>query len=323
MPETPDFPVESATVYRRETGPFFTRFWKVILPVVALAAIAVGAYYYWFYVRPANSLTGSILVSAVDITKPYESSHIYLVSIDGKKVTEVTKVSSGDFNPDYNKTKKKIAFMRSFLNYTEIITQNLDGTDYQQVTTTKTQKAWPKWAPDGTSLLYLTRDSETYSVHLFNSASKVDKALNLDPLVNSPDWNTTTGNFVYLYTSPKGRKVVEGTVAGVATRLPINATGYLYTWSPDGDRLAYINVNDQQIYLIGKDGKNDRKITDVKDRFSFVSWSPDGKSILAAYRSFGHDNVDSLATIDVASGKISKILVPNLTTFNAPKWVDQ
>jgi len=74
--------------------------------------------------------------------------------------------------------------------------------------------------------------------------------------------------------------------------------GYLWpVWSPDGDKIACMRLinNAPEIWILGKDGTAQRKIT-----VGFLpAWSPDGKK-LAFFRQL--ENVRQVFVVDLASG---------------------
>jgi Tol biopolymer transport system component len=60
---------------------------------------------------------------------------------------------------------------------------------------------------------------------------------------------------------------------------------YPAVWSPKGHRLLYGRVNDGGIYVIGANGRNDRRVTTDPPHGSewpALAWSPDGRSIVYA-----------------------------------------
>jgi hypothetical protein len=58
-----------------------------------------------------------------------------------------------------------------------------------------------------------------------------------------------------------------------------NANDYNPRWSPDGSRIAFVRVDDLNLYIVNTDGSGLQKITGANDYEQFVDWSPDGESL--------------------------------------------
>jgi len=88
-------------------------------------------------------------------------------------------------------------------------------------------------------------------------------------------------------------------------------------WSPDGKTVAF--TNGSNIFLIGADGTNRRKLT-TDDAFGFAyrpTWSPDGATI--AYASYRGAVGTHIYAVDVATGK-EKALTSGATYDTSPAW---
>ena len=74
--------------------------------------------------------------------------------------------------------------------------------------------------------------------------------------------------------------------------------GWFPQWSPDGSSIAIFS-NDFDIWLVGTDGSNLREIHDAPRRARYLSWSPDGLSIIysTSFNQFG-----DIFLLDVQSG---------------------
>jgi Tol biopolymer transport system component len=95
---------------------------------------------------------------------------------------------------------------------------------------------------------------------------------------------------------------------------------YGVAWSPSGRRILYGRADGQGIYVIGSDGRNNRRVTRDSPPgagWGALAWSPDGRSIV--YTTGGTDDTD-LYLIDVnGRGKFRLTGTPD--TDIAPSWV--
>ena len=99
-------------------------------------------------------------------------------------------------------------------------------------------------------------------------------------------------------------------VAG--SRLMLDAT-----WSPDGERIAYVcapEPSNLDLCVVNRDGSGYRRLTDDGAQMD-PAWSPDGKTI--AFRSIaaGGASTGEIALLDIASGKVT-VLGPGFE----PAW---
>jgi len=112
-------------------------------------------------------------------------------------------------------------------------------------------------------------------------------AVQYDGVSFSPD-----GNFVYYVVYPSGQTisvVYQVPVLGGTPRRIIDDVDTPLAFSPDGRQFAfirhYVNSGESALIIANADGTGERKVVVRKNPLSFdvqnVSWSPDGKTILA------------------------------------------
>ena len=91
------------------------------------------------------------------------------------------------------------------------------------------------------------------------------------------------------------------------------------TWSPDGTKILFVDVNNFFLYTINADGTNLTQITDF--RANSADWSPDGLSIVFQSDHAGEpENVPDLYTMNLDGSGLTKI-VENLTVPDyGPHW---
>lgn len=75
-------------------------------------------------------------------------------------------------------------------------------------------------------------------------------------------------------------------------------------WSPDGKQIAFMRIDDFNLYVINPDGTDLKKVIDGIDYELLVGWSPDGTSLF-----YGKDTQDGilLNRLDIASGSTHEL----------------
>ena len=93
------------------------------------------------------------------------------------------------------------------------------------------------------------------------------------------------------------------------------------TWSPDGSQVAFIGQGSGQIFVIGADGSGRRQVTSDTLTRSHLSWSPDGKQIVASTQvanPISRGGTGELWAVDVSSGIRRRIETPGDAV--QPSW---
>ena len=115
-----------------------------------------------------------------------------------------------------------------------------------------------------------------------------------------------------------GIRVMDGT-GTTLSRLTTDGEDTSPTWSPDGSQVAYIGHGDGQIWIIGSDGSGRRKVTSGAARHSHLSWSPDGKTIVASAYDSDACCASDIFALDVAGGGVAN-LTKSFADDQWPAW---
>jgi hypothetical protein len=126
------------------------------------------------------------------------------------------------------------------------------------------------------------------------------------------------GQGVWASLSPDGSQVayawenglyLADTATGESNLIPnTNSNDYNPRWSPDGTRIAFVRIDDFNLYTMNLDGSGLQKVIDAIDYEELIDWSPDGTSLF-----YGVATRDGmlLKKLDLASGAITDLFTVN------------
>ena len=138
------------------------------------------------------------------------------------------------------------------------------------------------------------------------------------------------GDYIYFVAtekdSPASNLYQVATLGGAPRRL-IADVGSAVTFSPDGQRLAFIrdfpNEGEKAIIMANASGGSERKLAVRKlpNFFRSVSWSPDGKSIACGAGSFVPSYNTYVVTVSVEDGREKQIGAQSWGFMGAVAWL--
>lgn len=237
------------------------------------------------------------------------------------------------FNPHWSSDGKRIVFESTKDGKSAIYTIHADGSNLRKLTDSKVTDGQPRWSRDGKQIVFYSDRDGHMQLYVMNADGsdqrKLTKGTDLDYL---PDFSPK-GDLV-VFQSRKDRPGIAHDIYIVRvdgtnrTRLTDEKNGYTSPkWSPNGKTILFERAvvtkkyyrdlsreemgqmkNSTEIYVMDKDGKNPKNLTnnDVED--SAPQWSKDGKTIYFMSTRNGSQNVyamneDGTKVRKVADGK--------------------
>ncbi len=183
----------------------------------------------------------------------------------------------------------RISFIRTSQNSTkrDLYVVNADGSNQQQVTQDLYVEGSASWSPDGTKLIVQASVSGVSTV-------------------------------VVVYVGSDNKPGLTGQLTA-----DVKADSVLPVWSPDGTRIAFQSKRDggdYQVFVMGADGNNKKRLSDGKGYAGQPAWSPDGKTIAyIAGADSSAGTVRELYVVPVDNGTPAQITHLN-TSLARPIW---
>ncbi|MBA3828469.1 MAG: PD40 domain-containing protein [Taibaiella sp.] len=195
----------------------------------------------------------------------YDSYDIYIATLDGKIVKELTNTPGYDAEATISPKKDKIVFTSMRNGDLDIYTMNLDGTNVKQITNTLGYDGGACFSPDGKKIVWRASRPTT------PEDIKEYKALMAQGLVMPIKMEVFIAN-------ADGSDVHQVTNLGKANWAP--------AFTPDGKRIVFASDYEYErgfpfnLYLINTDGTGLQRISHDGSFDAFPMFSPDGKKFI-------------------------------------------
>ena len=223
---------------------------------------------------------------------------IFVLDLAGPQLTQLTfDASYRDERPVWSPDGQQIAFSSTRSGRYDIWVMNADGSEPTQVTDHEAPDTDPGWAADGRSLYFTSeRDGrgELYRVdlatrHVERVTSGLDRAIM--PAV-SPDGR----HVAYAAQLLVGFQIhVLNLETGQTWRLSSRGGACRPAWSPDGQTLAYVLLDEEPSVLVAepmRGGEPRRLVADDELWSYYPSWSPDGRWLAFSISPEHHEGED-------------------------------
>ncbi len=262
---------------------------------------------------------GRMLVLAS--TRHSRNSHIYIKSVDGATMTQLTDGPGNDAQPCYDPSGTRIAFTSDRSGNWDIWIVDITGRNPVQITNSPMPELNPTWSPDGSKIAYCRLDprEDRGSLWIVDLENPGVKRLIGEGMF--PAWSPAGDKIAYQRAKARSSRWYSiWTIDFVndevlfPTEVASSPNGALVTpvWSADGQRLAFCMITAQSgepavrnagltrmsaavadIGVVDVDGRGLQCLTDGVGECYAPAWSDDGR-VFFSQRADGRETIWSI-----------------------------
>ena len=244
------------------------------------------------------------------------TADIYVKSIDGRTVTQLTNDPASDVMPAVSPDGSRVAFASNRNGSWDLFVINASGGQAVEITSDAAAELHPSWSPDGRHIVYskLGEVSGRWEIWITEVNRNAVKRFLTYGLF--PHWHPTQSRIAFQRARDRGERLfsiwtfdLSRNEATALTELASSPVAALVNprWSPDGSRLAFAavmnpqeaRVNDRpvlaDIWVVDAKGGSRANLTNGRYSNLMPTWGPDHEVYFVSDRG-GLDNVWSANT---------------------------
>jgi Tol biopolymer transport system component len=213
---------------------------------------------------------------------------IWTMKQNGTDKQQVTHMSGVAIFPDYSPDGSEIVFAAQPAGATarNIYAVPSDGGTPQQLTTVG-NNVYPAFSPDGTEIVFTSNRTGTSQIYVMNADGSRQTQLTFDaqPKDQVPDWSPDGSKIAYLADTHGISDVINPSWGDIwvmnangTNQHPITsgATFYGIAWSPDGTRIATLDMPTRTVYTLNAADGSDAQAVHPGGLQFVPGWQPLG-----------------------------------------------
>ena len=234
---------------------------------------------------------------------------------------ELKQLTTGDYwndSPKWSPDGKQIVFVSNRSGVPELWLMDSNGAHQTALTSAGKLHLEPSWTPDGKRILcganYDNPDNiDIYAINA-DGSGKPELIISHEGYDCGPCCAPDGETIAFSSTRGGSEDIWEYNLRSKELRQVTShpARDYSPAYSPDGSWLAFITEADENsaqdasadsdVWIVSRDGMQERPLTTNTGADRYVAWSPDGRFIVCCSRK-KRGTADRLTIVEVASGK--------------------
>jgi TolB protein len=214
---------------------------------------------------------------------------VWTMNQDGTDKQQITHMTNPAIFPDFSPDGSKIVFSAKPAGSSkrDIYVINSDGTGLTQLTSDAGDNSYAAFSPNGTKIVFTSNRSGIPQVWLMHADGSHQRQLTFDPQPKDqvPDWSPDGSKIAYVadthgvadIVNPSWGDIWVMNAAGHNQRqLTSGASWYGTAWSPDGTRIATMDLPTRTIYTIDAATGGDAQAVHPGGLQFVAAWQPLG-----------------------------------------------
>lgn len=263
---------------------------------------------------PALDATGRTLAFAS--TRNSARPDIYIKSVGGAAVTQVTSDPASDIQPEFSPDGQRLVFASDRSGNFDIWMIGIDGQGATQLTNTPAPEVHPTWSPDGQRICYCRLDSRSGQWELWIIDLRQPGTRKFVGYGAYPRWSPVGDVILYQRARERGQRwfsiwtlqLVNGEPR-FPTEIAASATEayILPAFSPDGRRIVFCAASPSgdgggghpsasDLWIVNADGSEPVRLTESQGSNYSPIWGRDGRVYFTSTRG-GSESIWSVSPI--------------------------
>lgn len=247
--------------------------------------------------RMANKFADEIMLQFTGERGPFDSrlafastrdgkfKEIYVMSLDGGDLQQVTKTQTINVSPSWSPDNRSLLFTSYKRGNPDLYFIDLLSGREVRLSERPGLNLGGRWSPDGTKIALTIEDGGNPDVVVLDANGKLLRRVTDSWAIDvSPTWSPDGRQIAFVSNRTGGPQIFVADADGGGARRVTFSGSYNTSpaWSPKGDRIAYVSRADGgfNLFTVKPDGSDTLQLTQAAGNNEDPSWAPDGRYLV-------------------------------------------